>query len=182
VTEAAASAGHSGLTCCALQQAIAQALNAAEQKGIQFAQFDQDKDGMIDMITVLHSGYGAEWGGATYTSRIWYASTNSRLLLHAFGHLKKHLKANVAAPYLHRSHKWCLPAPYVSRDGVKVLEYHIEPAMWGTTGTNTGHIGVIAHETGHFLGTSLPTLDRFVHLVLSLVVLSQLHCFVRRLA
>jgi M6 family metalloprotease-like protein len=72
-TESKAAAGQSGLACCSLQEAIAEALRLAELKGIGFKQFDADNDGEIDMFTVLHSGYGAEWGGADYNQRIWYA-------------------------------------------------------------------------------------------------------------
>jgi M6 family metalloprotease-like protein len=94
---------------------------------VDFSDFDDNSDGFIDSITLLHSGNGAEWGGrdaydSFYTDRIW-------------------------------SHKWALSAgPFTSSSGVKVRAYHISPAVWGRKGSSIGRIGVIAHETGHFLG------------------------------
>ena len=120
--------GNSGLTT-AIHQALSEALDIVDDS-IDFNTFDQDDDGYIDAVTFLHSGYGAEWGGtdaygAYYTDRIW-------------------------------SHKWALYSlpggSWVSDEGVKVYNYHISPSLWGTSGNSIGRIGVIAHETGHFLG------------------------------
>ena len=44
--------------------------------------FDSDGDGNVDMLTVLHSGYGAEAGGLEKKSRIW--SHKSKLSSQAF--------------------------------------------------------------------------------------------------
>jgi len=94
---------------------------------IDFSQYDMNHDGYIDSIAFLHSGYGAEWGqtdsdGTTYSNRIW-------------------------------SHRWSIQnPPWTSNEGVTVSDYHISPALWGYSGSSIGHIGVIAHETGHFFG------------------------------
>lgn len=93
---------------------------------VDFGQFDTDNDGYIDAITVIHSGYAAETGGAPANS-IW-------------------------------SHKATLPTEWASADNngnnvkVKVSNYHTEAALWGNSGTEITHIGVICHELGHFFG------------------------------
>ncbi|KAL3905452.1 MAG: hypothetical protein SGILL_009674 [Bacillariaceae sp.] len=45
------------------QEALVEALDQLESQRFDFSQFDQDRDGNIDSITFLTSGYGAEWGG-----------------------------------------------------------------------------------------------------------------------
>lgn len=97
---------------------------------VDFGQFDQDSDGFIDSITFIHSGYGAETGGGA-GNWIWS----------------------------HRWSLWALPGGnWTSQDTngasvpVKVYDYHTEPALWGTSGTEIVRIGVVCHETGHFFG------------------------------
>lgn len=91
---------------------------------VDFSQFDNDNDGYIDAIDIIHSGYGAETGGG---GGDWIWS--------------------------HRWSLWALPGgEWTSDEGVKVYDYHTEPALWGTSETSIVRFGVIAHETGHFFG------------------------------
>ncbi|HEY5753239.1 MAG TPA: M6 family metalloprotease domain-containing protein [Chthoniobacterales bacterium] len=97
---------------------------------INFKDFDSDNDGYIDAIAIIHSGYGAETGGG---GGFWIWS--------------------------HKWTLWQLPGgQWTSADDnangvkVKVYDYHTEPALWGTAGTEITRIGVICHETGHFFG------------------------------
>lgn len=97
---------------------------------VDFSEFDSDLDGYIDAIDIIHSGYGAETGGGG-GNWIWS----------------------------HRWSLWALPGGRWTSDDrnannvrVKVYDYHTEPALWGTSGTNIVRFGVIAHETGHFFG------------------------------
>lgn len=109
-----------------LWEALREALDELDST-VDFNQYDTDNDGYIDSIAFLHSGYGAESGGTDedgtyYTDRIW-------------------------------SHRWTIQNPaWTSGEGVKVANYHISPALRGTSGSGIGRIGVIAHETGHFFG------------------------------
>ncbi len=121
-TEAYYAAGQSGLTA-KIWEALGEALGVLDAS-VDFRDFDLDGDGFIDSITILHSGYGAEWGGTdaygkNHTDRIW-------------------------------SHRWTMQPAWVSTEGVGVYDYHISPGLWGTFGSQIGRIGVIAHETGHF--------------------------------
>ena len=125
-TEAYYANGNSGLTS-RTHEALRYALDALDDDpNFNFTDFDQDSDGRIDAITFLHSGYGAEWGGTSADG----------------------------ANYVNRmwSHKWAIGGAWFSSEGVRVYEYHISPSIWGTSGNAIGRIGVIAHETGHFLG------------------------------
>ena len=108
-----------------LWQALREALDALDPF-VDFSDFDQDNDGRIDSIAFIHSGYAAEWGGTD-----------------AFG---------VTTANRIWSHRWAIQPQWNSDDGVSVFDYHISPGVWGTSGSNIGHIGVIAHETGHFFG------------------------------
>jgi len=109
-----------------LWQALREALNVLDQS-VDFNQYDANGDGFIDSIAFLHSGYGAEWGGTDVDG----TPTGSRIW----------------------SHRWAIQNPeWTSNEGVKVADYHISPAFWGTSGNKIGRIGVIAHETGHFFG------------------------------
>jgi M6 family metalloprotease-like protein len=127
-TEAEVGKGQYGMTI-ELSMAIRAALDIVAPS-ITWSDFDADNDGMIDAIAIMHSGYGAEAGEADcYTGlgpgdRIW-------------------------------SHKWNLRDPSswtAPGTGISVSKYHISPALWGSCGSNIGRIGVICHETGHFLG------------------------------
>ncbi|MBT8102790.1 MAG: M6 family metalloprotease domain-containing protein [Gammaproteobacteria bacterium] len=123
-TEAYYANGNSGDST--LWQALRYALDVVDQT-VNFSDYDTDNDGSIDAIAFIHSGYGAEWGGtdqygATTANRIW-------------------------------SHRWAIQnPPWTSDEGVEVFDYHISPGVWGTSGSDVGRVGVIAHETGHFFG------------------------------
>lgn len=120
--------GNSGLNT-RLHEAMTEALGILDNNGFNWLDFDQDRDGIIDAVTFLHSGYGAEFGGVDCnnkdeTDRIW-------------------------------SHKWAMrkwTSRTINNREVAVSRYHISPGKWGTCGSAITRIGVIAHETGHFLG------------------------------
>jgi M6 family metalloprotease-like protein len=111
------------------QGMVRDALNLVDPL-VNFAQFDQDNDGFIDSISIVHSGYGAETGGGG-GNWIW-----------------SHRWALYQLP----GGNWASQDLNGSNVPVKVYDYHTEPALWGTSGTSIVRIGVICHETGHFFG------------------------------
>ncbi len=109
-----------------LWEALREALDKLDQT-VDFRQYDMNHDGYIDSIAFIHSGYGAEFGGTdvdgtAQADRIW-------------------------------SHRWAMQNPeWISDEGIRVSDYHINPGLWGRSGTAISRIGTIAHETGHFFG------------------------------
>lgn len=105
------------------REMVQEALAKLDQRGFDFTTVDTDHDGWIDGLTIIHAGGGEEYGGNN-VNYIW-------------------------------SHKWALAAP-VTYDGVMMQTYHTEPARrgWDSVPSTQGitRIGVICHETGHFLG------------------------------
>lgn len=101
-------------------EAVVDALDIIDAAGFKFDDFDEDRDGYIDAITFLHSGYSAEWGGTD----AYGATTNNRIW----------------------SHKWWLWSVnnrkgWTSRDGVTIYDYHISPAIWHRGGNMIGRVG-----------------------------------------
>ncbi len=125
--------GNSGLST-RIHQCLTNALDKVAGN-INFQDFDLDDNGVIDGITFFHSGYAAEWGGNDVDG------TSYR--------------------YRIWSHKWAIYSTNWSSNEVRVFEYHINPSLWARSGSSIGRIGVVAHETGHFLG--LPDLYDYGH-------------------
>eukprot|EP00550_Attheya_septentrionalis_P008513 CAMPEP_0198287054 /NCGR_PEP_ID=MMETSP1449-20131203/5991_1 /TAXON_ID=420275 /ORGANISM="Attheya septentrionalis, Strain CCMP2084" /LENGTH=1128 /DNA_ID=CAMNT_0043984949 /DNA_START=159 /DNA_END=3545 /DNA_ORIENTATION=+ len=146
ITESEAAFPSQGIGSKALARAMIKALEDLEARGlVDFSEFDVfnlntqafgegQGDKSIDAVTFIHSGYGAEWGGtdckgAYFDNRIW-----------------SHKYA--IYPILRHEDK----KQFISKEDIVVNTYHISPGLWGTCNEEIGRIGVIAHETGHFLG------------------------------
>ena len=105
------------------RQMVIDAINALDAAGFDFSTMDSNSDGEVDGLTIIHSGLGQEFGGNS-SDYIW-------------------------------SHQWQLVSPVV-KDGKSMLMYHTESEVrgWASLPYTQGiaRIGVISHETGHFLG------------------------------
>lgn len=105
------------------REMVSEALAALEARGFDFSTMDSDGDGWVDGLTIIHAGGGEEYSGND-PDYIW-------------------------------SHAWALSSTVIY-DGVRMRQYHTEPARrgWDSAPSSWGitRIGVICHETGHFIG------------------------------
>ena len=131
--------GNNGFT--KFKEAIVEALTMLDNGGggamggppFNFAEFDLDENGALDGLGILHSGYGAEYGGddchgAPDKDRIW-------------------------------SHKGGMDwtsSPEAGGHVVDVNRFYVSSALRGKCHSNIVRMGVIVHEIGHYL--SLPDL------------------------
>ncbi|MCX6249858.1 MAG: M6 family metalloprotease domain-containing protein [Bacteroidetes bacterium] len=95
---------------------------ADQQAGVDYSQFDNDADGIVDGITIIHQGRGQEESGDI--TDIWSHSSDL-----------------AAAGYTVAQRTF---------DGVEVSSYTANPEKFGTT--NMTAIGVLCHEFCHNLG------------------------------
>jgi len=105
------------------REMVEEALAKLDASGFDFSTLDADNDGWVDGLTIIHAGGAEEYAGND-PDYIW-------------------------------SHYWQLGST-VTYDGKMMRPYHTEPERrgWDDTPSTWGitRIGVICHETGHFLG------------------------------
>lgn len=99
-------------------------LNYLANAGFSFNKLGGVSGQKVDFVTLLHSGYGAEWGetdcyGVDMSKRVW-------------------------------SHEQSLS--WKSPDGILISAYTFTTGLWDVCGNVIARIGMIAHETGHVLG------------------------------
>lgn len=94
-----------------------------------WAKYDEDKDGIIDSLIVMHSGYGAEYGNTDPSG----VAAENRIWTHSMG-----------PP---------VTAGWSSTDGsFKLGTYAVASAFHGHEGQGITKIGVILHEMLHTFG------------------------------
>ena len=109
---------------------VREAVIAADGAGFNFEPYDQDHDGYVDLVAIVHQGTGEEASIDPYD--IWSHSWSLNDAYHQ-GYSDN--------------------GEYQTNDGVKVNDYVIMPEVLDdgyTTGIST--MGVFAHEYGHALG------------------------------
>mmetsp|Transcript_25714 Transcript_25714/g.46545 ORF Transcript_25714/g.46545 Transcript_25714/m.46545 type:complete len:577 (-) Transcript_25714:313-2043(-) len=128
-TEAYYADGQQGLSKSKFKEAMIEALNVVDADStFDFDAFDLDENGALDGFGVLHSGYGAEFGGTDCQSQ---AAVNDRIWSHKGGF------------------DWAS-----TREGSNIhsKRYYVSSALRGTCKSRIVRMGVLCHELGHYLG------------------------------
>ncbi len=105
------------------REMVQEALAAMEARGFDFSTLDNDNDGAVDGLTVIHAGGGEEYGGND-TGYIW---SHQWQMISTVTYDGKTMRTYHTEP---------------ERRG-----WDSNSSTWGIT-----RIGVICHENGHFLG------------------------------
>jgi M6 family metalloprotease-like protein len=115
---------------------VYEAVQAADDVGFNFAPYDQNGDGYVDLVTIIHQGDGEEWSRAGIPTDLWSQRSN-----------------------LNRDNDWGRShyREYTTDDNgdsgnpVKVNDYIILPEILNDGGIHISTIGSFVHEYGHFL-------------------------------
>ena len=110
-----------------IAEGIRYALDYVDQKQlVDFRDFDRNGDGYVDLFSVLHSGFGAEFGGSDvdgipHKERIW-------------------------------SHQYRIPFWTSRKSHIRVSDYSMSAGLRGLSGAAPCRIGLLAHEVAHLGG------------------------------
>jgi immune inhibitor A len=107
-------------------QGIVHAACSLADPYVDFSEFDEDADGEVDAIFVVHAGPGAEETGEPF---------------YVWSHQWQLTNTGTGCP-----------GAYHSNDGVVVDHYSMEPERLVTCDDSMITVGVFAHEFGHILG------------------------------
>lgn len=116
---------------------VMDAVAAADSAGVDFSQYDNDEDGVIDFVYIIYAGMGEADGGASTT--IW--PHNWDLMSNFYYHY-----TNQTTYYYKSEQDYLLP----QYDGKYLNDYACSGEL-RSTGDRTA-IGVICHEFSHVLG------------------------------
>eukprot|EP00578_Thalassiosira_sp_NH16_P002060 CAMPEP_0181132974 /NCGR_PEP_ID=MMETSP1071-20121207/31284_1 /TAXON_ID=35127 /ORGANISM="Thalassiosira sp., Strain NH16" /LENGTH=1310 /DNA_ID=CAMNT_0023219349 /DNA_START=58 /DNA_END=3990 /DNA_ORIENTATION=+ len=119
--------GNHGFT--KFREAIIEGLDSLDDDDFDWTRYDVDENGALDGLGVLHSGYGAEFGGTDCSG----AENESRIWSHKGGL------------------DWKTDAEG-EEDVVEVNRYYVSSALRNKCGSGIVRMGVICHELGHYLG------------------------------
>ena len=111
--------------------------NAGLREKFDFHSYDLDENGALDGLGILHSGYGAEFGGDDCYGTI----NEDRIWSHKGG-----------IDWTSSSSSGSIGTGTGDGNGVKVNRYYVSSALRGKCHANIVRMGVICHELGHYLG------------------------------
>lgn len=122
---------------------VIDACKGAQQMGVDFANYDQDNDGYVDLVYILYAGHSQADGGAA--TCIWPHAWDLQSALY-FGNTKQteyYVKTDAVGNIISQN----LP----KLNGKVILKYACSNELIYTTNARTS-IGTICHEFGHVLG------------------------------
>ena len=117
---------------------VVEACRAADQSGVDFSQYDNDKNGVVDFVYIIYAGYAESEGGGATT--MWPHNWDLVSALY-FGY------TNQDEYYATSATNYRLP----SFDGKQVNAYACSNELRKANNARTG-IGTICHEFSHVLG------------------------------
>ncbi len=113
-----------------LDEAIFIALEQLFQSGFDFLPFDQNFDGVLDAVAILHSGYSAEIGGTDCLTG----------------------RTSVDRIHSHYSNSAIDENAWVGPGGVRLGSFTVASAFSGLCDSNIAQIGTMTHEYIHLFG------------------------------
>lgn len=113
-------------------------LVAAADASVDFSQFDNDGDGYVDVVMIVHTGAGAETGAS---DNIWSHSWSFNAAHYYYPSIMPE------GEYVTND-----PRPGYPGEFIKINDYIIQPEKASESSAKIIDIGVFCHELGHALG------------------------------